>query len=263
MDILMTLNHKNIIRCLGPLDGEGMILEYSETLLKDVIPDLRYNHTITHSFIRQLLEGVAELSRQGIIHRDIKPENILISRGNVLKISDFGLAIDSHNHDPPYESRVGTIPYTAPEIIKGSTEYGTSVDIWSAGCVIYKILTGASLFNGRSWDSQLGLIRGKCINPRIPLREFILMSIPACFHHFVDLLVRMLDVDPATRITAEQALLDPCWRTINVLKWGSISFPESGSKMKRKKQLDGMMVTIPKARICPPEIPIIAGVEYE
>jgi serine/threonine protein kinase len=89
------------------LGNKGIVLEHSATLLKDVIPGLRENPTIVHDFIRQLLEGVAELDRQGIIHRDIKPENVLISRRNVLKISDLGLAIDSHNNHPLHQFRVG------------------------------------------------------------------------------------------------------------------------------------------------------------
>jgi hypothetical protein len=86
----------------------------------------------------------------------------------------------------------------------------------------------------------------------------MLMSIPACFHQSVDLLVRRLAVDPTTRITADQALIDPCWTTIPALKYGLTSFRESGSKMKRKHQFDGLLSKLPKVRICPREIPIIA-----
>lgn len=83
------------------------------------------------------------------MHRDIKASNLLIDRRGVLKIADFGLAtpIDAER---PLTNRVVTLWYRAPELLLGSTNYGYSIDLWSAGCLLAEMFVGRPIMPGRT-----------------------------------------------------------------------------------------------------------------
>ena len=101
----------------------------------------------------QLFKGLSYLHSINLCHRDIKPENILL-RGNKAAICDFGSA----KLLMPGESNISYICarcYRAPELIFGSTNYTTQVDIWSAGCVVLEILNGDPLFIGETSITHL------------------------------------------------------------------------------------------------------------
>jgi serine/threonine protein kinase len=90
-----------------------------------------------------------------VIHRDMKSQNILISKDLNVKIADFGLARTYSNEKRPYSEEVVTLWYRPPEILLGRTEYSTSVDIWSIGCIFYELLTKVPLFMGSSEFEQI------------------------------------------------------------------------------------------------------------
>ena len=99
------------------------------------------------AYIPQVLEGLAFLHEQGVVHRDIKGANILISSGGRVKLADFGVAAKmgtAVNKDASTEknSVVGTPYWMAPEIIQMSG-FTTSADIWSVGCTVHELITGA------------------------------------------------------------------------------------------------------------------------
>ena len=101
----------------------------------------------------QLFKGLAYLHSLNICHRDIKPENILV-KGSHAVICDFGSA----KVLSPSEKNISYICarcYRAPELIFGSNQYTTVVDIWSAGCVILELLNGEPLFLGETSVSHL------------------------------------------------------------------------------------------------------------
>jgi serine/threonine protein kinase len=85
------------------------------------------------------------------IHRDLKPANILITPGNIVKLADFGLAkkIEGAQH-AAMTSEVVTIWYRPPELLMGCQDYGPEIDIWSAGCILYEMLTRNVLFQAVS-----------------------------------------------------------------------------------------------------------------
>ena len=91
------------------------------------------------------------MHEQQIIHRDLKPENIVFEENynlESLKIADFGLATFT-NVEKYYFAKCGTAGYVAPEILNltnKNIKYDCSCDIFSFGCVMYKILTGKDLF---------------------------------------------------------------------------------------------------------------------
>jgi len=108
-------------------------------------------------FMRQVFNGLAHMHSKGISHRDLKPENILIKhpglayRGDILKsevkIADLGAAkvLDPDGLNTPF---VVSRFYRAPELIMASSKYDCSIDIWSAGCILFELITRTPLFPG-------------------------------------------------------------------------------------------------------------------
>ena len=96
---------------------------------------------------------MAYVHEQGISHRDLKPENILMNDENVVKICDFGSAkiLDQKLNTPYIVSRY----YRAPELIFGNSNYTTTIDVWSVGCVIAELMLGQPIFPGESGVDQL------------------------------------------------------------------------------------------------------------
>jgi cyclin-dependent kinase 12/13 len=85
------------------------------------------------SYMKQLLSGVNFLHEHKILHRDIKSANLLITKNNVLKIADWGLARTVHSSEQKLTNPVVTLWYRSPEVICGSRYYSYEVDIWSVG----------------------------------------------------------------------------------------------------------------------------------
>jgi len=86
-----------------------------------------------------------------MVHRDIKPENILmdsVEQDNYsIKLTDFGFAKIASEKENTFKIPLGTASYKAPEIVRGE-EYDAKVDVWSAGIVVYILLTGNAPFLG-------------------------------------------------------------------------------------------------------------------
>lgn len=103
----------------------------------------------------QLLRSLAYIHSLGICHRDIKPQNLLLDpNSGILKLCDFGSAKILVKGEPNV-SYICSRYYRAPELIFGATNYTTSIDVWSAGCVVAELLLGQPLFPGESGVDQL------------------------------------------------------------------------------------------------------------
>lgn len=90
-----------------------------------------------------------------MLHRDLKPQNLLINREGTLKLADFGLARAFGIPVKNFTHEVVTLWYRAPDILMGSKNYSTSVDIWSVGCIFAEIIKRKPLFAGQNEDEQL------------------------------------------------------------------------------------------------------------
>ncbi|KAH7646033.1 Cyclin-dependent kinase 20 [Dermatophagoides farinae] len=120
-------------------------------------------------YFRMLINGLDHLHRNGIIHRDLKPSNILIDWNGQLKLADFGQAraIDfiKEDSDQEFSNDVCTRWYRAPELLWGSTHYGSEVDLWSSGCILAEMIQKYPLFHGETDIEQLSLIVRSLGNP--------------------------------------------------------------------------------------------------
>lgn len=146
------LNHPNIAHIYA-IEESGkdlfIVMEYIDGIeLKDRInigPIQLYEAT---DIAKQIVEGLSEAHKNGIVHRDIKSANIMITKNNKVKIMDFGLAkIRGGSEVTKIGSTVGTIAYMAPEQAKGEI-VDHRVDIWSFGVVLYEMVTAELPFKG-------------------------------------------------------------------------------------------------------------------
>jgi glycogen synthase kinase 3 beta len=128
----------------------------------------------------QLLRSLGYIHSLGICHRDIKPQNLLLDpNSGILKLCDFGSAKELIAGEPNV-SYICSRYYRAPELIFGATNYTTSIDIWSAGCVVAELLMGQPLFPGDSGVDQLVEII-KILGA--PTKEEMYAMNPSCTDH--------------------------------------------------------------------------------
>ncbi|KAK7410853.1 hypothetical protein VNO78_02007 [Psophocarpus tetragonolobus] len=169
--ILQRLDHPNVIKLKGLATSR---MQYSLYLVFDFMQsDLtriisRPEETLTEAqikcYMQQLLCGLQHCHERGVMHRDIKASNLLIDRKGVLKIADFGLAT-SIEAEKPLTNRVVTLWYRAPELLLGSTDYGYSIDLWSAGCLLAEMFVGRPIMPGRTEVEQIHMIFKLCGSP--------------------------------------------------------------------------------------------------
>lgn len=160
LTVLQTFQHENIVKYYGvsrtPNDV-SIMLEYCESdLQKQLSVQPRLQPSQVKNLMFQLLNGLNVLHEAGFAHRDLKPANILIKSGRTLKITDFGLSRQLNSNQ--LSSKVASLAYRAPELILGSKDYTTAIDIWSAGIIFYELATGEKFPSACTDLSQLDKI---------------------------------------------------------------------------------------------------------
>lgn len=147
------------------------------------------------------------------MHRDLKPQNLLINDKGELKLADFGLARAKSVPTKTYSNEVVTLWYRPPDVLLGSTEYTTAIDMWGVGCILFEMAAGRPLFPGSTVEDELHLIfktlgtptettwpgiskQQEFLSYRFPLYvpEPIINRVPRLDYEGLDLLMKFLRV---------------------------------------------------------------------
>ncbi|KAJ6655298.1 hypothetical protein lerEdw1_005490, partial [Lerista edwardsae] len=230
VSLLKDLKHANIVTLHDIIHTEKsltLVFEYLDKDLKQYLDDCGnvINMHNVKLFLFQLLRGLAYCHRQKVLHRDLKPQNLLINERGELKLADFGLARAKSIPTKTYSNEVVTLWYRPPDILLGSTEYSTQIDMWGVGCIFYEMSTGRPLFPGSTVEEQLHFIFRILGTPNeetwpgiLSNEEFRAYNYPkyrpeALINHAprldndgADLLGKLLQFEGRKRISADEAM---------------------------------------------------------
>ncbi|KAL9321534.1 hypothetical protein ACSQ67_013373 [Phaseolus vulgaris] len=171
--VLRRLDHPNVMKLEGMIASRVsgslyLIFEYMDHDLAGLaaIPDNKFTEAQIKCYMQQLLRGLEHCHSRGVVHRDLKGSNLLVDSNGKLKIGDFGLAtLLQPSQGQPLTSRVVTLWYRPPELLLGATDYGVTVDLWSAGCILAELFVGKPILSGRTEVEQLHKIFKLCGSP--------------------------------------------------------------------------------------------------
>ncbi|OIV99245.1 hypothetical protein TanjilG_06550 [Lupinus angustifolius] len=234
LQLMRLMDHPNVIsltHCFFSTTSRdelflNLVMEYVPETMYGVLK--HYNNMNQRMPLIYIFRGLAYIHTvSGVCHRDVKPQNLLVHPlTHQVKLCDFGSAkvlVKGETNISYICSRY----YRAPELIFGATEYTTSVDIWSAGCVLAELLLGQPLFPGENQVDQLVEIikvlgtptreEIRCMNPNYT--DFRFPQVKAhpwhkVFHkrmppEAIDLASRLLQYSPSLRCTALEACTHP------------------------------------------------------
>uniref|UniRef100_A0A6Q2X769 cyclin-dependent kinase n=1 Tax=Esox lucius TaxID=8010 RepID=A0A6Q2X769_ESOLU len=227
--LLKGLKHANIVLLhdiIHTKESLTFVFEYVQTDLAQYMmehPGGLHSYNV-RIFMFQLLRGLSYIHSRRILHRDLKPQNLLISYLGELKLADFGLARSKSIPCQTYSSEVVTLWYRPPDVLLGSTDYSTALDIWGAGCVFIEMLQGTPAFPGEAdifeqlqkiW-AVLGIPTEETwpgVNelPNFRPGENELSQLP---YKTEDLAQKMLTTVPRHRISAQDAMQHPYFNTL-------------------------------------------------
>ncbi|EAX88292.1 CAMK family protein kinase [Trichomonas vaginalis G3] len=198
--IMRLLNHPNLLHLESVFENNEYIFLVEQLAqygsLFDIVMSLNYDQSI--AFFRQIIYGLEYLHNKSICHRDLKLENLLLIDPETLAIADFGLACWMPNNIA--STYCGSPHYTAPEVTYDSTYDGRIADIWSAGVILYMMLTKTTPFQGNSMQELIQNIR---------MANFVPPNISPDAD---DLIYRILTPNPQNRITIKDIKIHPLFR---------------------------------------------------
>uniref|UniRef100_A0A671T5W1 cyclin-dependent kinase n=1 Tax=Sinocyclocheilus anshuiensis TaxID=1608454 RepID=A0A671T5W1_9TELE len=163
VSLLKDLKHANIVTLHDIVHTDTsltLVFEYLDKDLKQYMDDCG-NIMSMHNvkiFLFQILRGLAYCHKRKVLHRDLKPQNLLINERGELKLADFGLARAKSVPTKTYSNEVVTLWYRPPDVLLGSSEYSTQIDMWGVGCIFYEMAAGRPLFPGSTVEDELHLI---------------------------------------------------------------------------------------------------------
>ncbi|CAM8989636.1 unnamed protein product [Rhodiola kirilowii] len=171
-------------------------------LFDRIIAQGQYSERAAAAMCRQIVNVVHICHFMGVMHRDLKPENFLLSSTDenaMLKATDFGLSVFIEE-GKVYRDVVGSAYYVAPEVLQRS--YGKEIDVWSAGVILYILLSGVPPF----WGDGETAIFNSILKGEL---DFESEPWPSVSYSAIDLVRKMLTQDPKKRLTAAQVLEHP------------------------------------------------------
>ncbi|CAN6345698.1 unnamed protein product [Urochloa humidicola] len=199
--------HRNIVELRGAYEDRhsvNLVMELCEggELFDRIIARGHYSERAAAALCREIVSVVHSCHSMGVMHRDLKPENFLFlnkREDSPLKATDFGLSV-FFKPGEQFRDLVGSAYYVAPEVLK--RRYGAEADIWSAGVILYILLSGVPPFWAENEDGIFdAVLRGHI--------DFTSDPWPSISNSAKDLVKKMLRQDPKERLTAAEILNHP------------------------------------------------------
>ncbi|XP_067370922.1 calcium/calmodulin-dependent protein kinase type II subunit gamma isoform X20 [Channa argus] len=243
--ICRLLKHPNIVRLHDSISEEGFHylvfdLVTGGELFEDIVAREYYSEADASHCINQILESVSHIHQHDIVHRDLKPENLLLAskmKGAAVKLADFGLAIEVQGEQQAWFGFAGTPGYLSPEVLR-KDPYGKPVDIWACGVILYILLVGYPPFWDEDQHKLYQQIKAGAYD--FPSPEWDTVTPEA-----KNLINQMLTINPAKRITADQALKHPwvCQRSTVASMMHRQETVECLRKFNARRKLKGAILT--------------------
>ena len=198
IEVLHKLDHPNVVACYDHgIDGDRLF--YSMEIvrggtLKDLLKrrgKLRIEEVLECGW--QLCSALQHIHNHGIVHRDLKPSNIYLNRTGLIKLGDFGIALDTGATEITDQGlTVGSYLYMSPEQIRGDRSISYQADLYAVGCLLFELVTGKPPYEGanfaRIFDQHLSTAPPSA-------RE----RVPECPEVLDDLIRSLLSKDPDDR----------------------------------------------------------------
>ncbi|XP_032370854.1 calcium/calmodulin-dependent protein kinase (CaM kinase) II beta 1 isoform X17 [Etheostoma spectabile] len=243
--ICRLLKHHNIVRLHDSISEEGFHyllfdLVTGGELFEDIVAREYYSEADASHCIQQILEAVLHCHQMGVVHRDLKPENLLLAskcKNAAVKLADFGLAIEVQGDQQAWFGFAGTPGYLSPEVLRKEA-YGKPVDIWACGVILYILLVGYPPFWDEDQHKLYQQIKAGAYD--FPSPEWDTVTPEA-----KNLINQMLTINPAKRITAQEALKHPwvCQRSTVASMMHRQETVECLKKFNARRKLKGAILT--------------------
>jgi len=171
IEILTKLDHPNIIKLYEIFETDKYIYLIMELctggeLFNKIIEKTEngeiFNEREAANIFRQMMSAITYCHEKKIAHRDLKPENLLLlndSKNSPIKVIDFGMSKIYKESNDPMNEYVGTAFYISPEVLE--RKYDAKCDIWSAGVILYLLLSGCLPFDGENDEEVFQKIKSK------------------------------------------------------------------------------------------------------
>ncbi|CAL1571094.1 unnamed protein product [Knipowitschia caucasica] len=211
--ILKKLNHHNVVKLVEVLDDpseDGLHMAF-ELMKKGAVMEVPTDTPLTEErsrfYFRDVVLGLEYLHYHKIIHRDIKPTNLLLGDDGHVKIADFGVSREFKGTDALLSGTAGTPAFMAPETMTELEQYfsGKALDLWAMGVTLYCFVFGKCPF----YDENI-----IALHKKIKKDPLVFPETPTISNSLKDLIEKLLDKNPETRITLPEVKVHP-WVTEN------------------------------------------------
>ncbi|XP_038857561.1 cyclin-dependent kinase 17-like isoform X2 [Salvelinus namaycush] len=256
VSLLKDLKHANIVTLHDIIHTDKsltLVFEYLDKDLKQYMDDCGNILSMQNVkiFLFQILRGLAYCHKRKVLHRDLKPQNLLINDRGELKLADFGLARAKSVPTKTYSNEVVTLWYRPPDVLLGSSEYSTQIDMWGVGCIYYEMSAGRPLFPGSTVEDELHLIFRLLGTPTedswpgiSSMDEFksykfpkyktqpLINHAPRLDTDGIDLLLSFLKYESKKRMSADESMRQPYFKSLGTHAY---TLPESISLFTLKE----------------------------
>jgi len=255
--ILEMLKHPNINKMIETFDTKHhlyIVLELleGENLFENIVHRKVYLEKDAANVIKQVARACDYMHERGIIHRDLKPENLvyLDKRFEQICVTDFGLSKYMDHNESVTKTACGTPAFVAPEVLRQEM-YGTEVDMWSLGTILYIMLCGYPPFVEKNLPALYKAIRKGKVKFNKPYWDKVSTSAKNCVKS-------LLELDIKKRLTPA-GLLKHNWITANVFSTNNLFDAEGYDKRFKRYLILYKMRKVVDTVLCLNRLRFLAG----